>query len=222
MNDKDAKKWQMLEMGNGVTTSNGFWYHINLKQINEYIPGLEKKISIYSIIKIADAWVLSADGISLVLYFVLVYFSVHSITAFCISVFFYALFYFNTSSMVGVTLSKIVPIFGHDGFLYSTSAICLMGIGMNHLFSSIFIFTPDAYALWLGIFLVFGFKVGLVRVLINFLSSRIFKTRIHRQDRILNMLLIRYGMHHGILTKRVNQMQDELISITSYHKTRKK
>jgi hypothetical protein len=29
-------------------------------------------------------------------------------------------------------------------------------------------------------------------------------------------------MHHGILTKRVNQMQDELISITSYHKTRKK
>ena len=63
MNDKDAKKWQMLEMGSGITTSNGFWYHINLKQINEYIPGLEKKISIYSIIKIADAWVLSADGI---------------------------------------------------------------------------------------------------------------------------------------------------------------
>ncbi len=93
---------------------------------------------------------------------------------------------------------------------------------MNDLFSTIFVFTPDAYALWIGVALVFGFKVGLFRLLINFLSNRVAKTRIDREDRILNMLLIRYGMHHGILTKDVNQMQDELIRISNYHKIRKK
>jgi hypothetical protein len=41
-------------------------------------------------------------------------------------------------------------------------------------------------------------------------------------DRILNMVLIRYGYKEGLLTGNLKAMQDEFIRLANYHKTRKK
>ena len=77
-------------------------------------------------------------------------------------------------------------------------------------------------ALWYGIAMVFVCKVGLLRLLLRYLTAKFSKNSVMRQDRILNMLLIRYGLHHGILTKGVNEIQDELLRLKNYHKTRNK
>ncbi len=215
-------KWQMMEMPDGITTSNGSWYHITSQQIEKYVPGLFKKTTLERIIKQADAWVLSADAVSLLLFFLLVYLSVDPFLSFAISLIFYFVFYFNTSAIVGVSLSKLMLIFANDGFLYGLSAILLIGISVNTTLLSMFSLSIDMSAIWYGIALVFGLKVGLLRLLLKFLASKFSKGGIDRQDRILNMLLIRYGMHYGILTKGVNEMQDELIRLKNYHKTRKK
>ncbi len=214
--------WQMMEMPDGITTSNGSWYHITSEQIENYVPGLLKKTSLELIIKRADAWVLSADALSLLLYFILAYVSASPVVAFSVSLIFYLLLYFNTSIIVSVSLSKLMLIFANDGFLYGLSAILLIGISLNESVLSVVSLNIDTSAIWYGIALVFAFKVGLLRLLFRYLTSKFLKNRIERQDRILNMLLIRYGMHHGILTKGVNEMQDELIRLRNYHKTRKK
>lgn len=218
----EAGKWQMMEMPDGITTSNGSWYHITSEKIETYVPGLLQKITLEKVVKQADAWVVSADALSLLLYFLLAYLSVAPLYAFGIALLFYLILYFNTSAIVGVSLSKLMLVFANDGFLYGLSAILLIGISLSSNVLSMINLNVEMSAIWYGIALVFMFKVGLLRLLLRFLKSRFSKEGIDRQDRILNMLLIRYGMHFGILTKDVNEMQDELIRISNYHKTRKK
>ena len=219
----DGTKWQMMEMGDGITTSNGLWYHINEKQINTYVPGLLKKKPLHHIVKQADAWTLSADGLSLMLFFLLVYLKISPLLAAGIAVGFYLMWFFNTSAFVNVALSKIVQVFANDGFMYGVSALLLIGITLNSTIPSLgFDVGVSLSAVWYGIALVFLFKVGLLRLLLRYLASRSKKPFVELNDRVLNMLLIRYGMKYGILTKSVEELQDELIRIANYHKTRKK
>ena len=66
-------------------------------------------------------------------------------------------------------------------------------------------------------------KTGLVSMILQFFNSRFsskYSTAI--TDRALNMVLIRYGYKEGLLTGNLKTMQDELIRVTNYHKTRKK
>ena len=70
-------EWQMLELPDGITTSNGNWYHITREGIEEYVPGLLKEKPLELIIEEADAWMKSSDGLALMLFFVLVYMSVN-------------------------------------------------------------------------------------------------------------------------------------------------
>lgn len=216
-------KWQMMEMGDGITTSNGLWYHINEKQINTYVPGLLKKMPLKRIVKQADAWTLSADGLSLLLYFLLVYITVSPLLAAGISLLFYLFWYYNTSALVNVRLSKVMVMFANDGFMYGLSALLLIGITVNNTLQTLFFnFDVPFSAVWYGIVLVFLFKVGLLRYFLKYLAAKSDKPFVALHDRVLNMLLIRYGMKYGILTKTVSQMQDELIRLANYHKIRKK
>ncbi len=213
-------KWQMLEMPDGISTSNGIWYHITKERIEEYVPGLLKKVRLERIIQQADAWVVSVDGLALLLYFVLLFFGVAPLTAFTVSVLAFLFVYLNTPALTSVWASRLMQVFANDGFLYGISALILIAMSFNT--SGMIPFVPSQMTgVWYGVGLVFVFKVGLLRLLLKYIESKKQKA-VERQDRILNMLLIRYGMSEGILTKSVNEMQDELIRLQHYHKTRKK
>lgn len=214
-------KWKMMELPDGITTSNGSWYHINSIKIEEYVPGLLKERSLKKIIKEADAWVKSADGLALLLYFILVYVSVAPLLSATIAITFFVIWYLNTSVFVFIVASPIMKLVTNDGFIYMMSAVLLIGIAMQ---DSIFIFDSldiSLHAVWYGIILFFLFKVGLMRLFMRFISNRKPTQKIEMEDRILNMLLIRYGMKYGILTGKVDEMQNRLIDIANYHKTRK-
>lgn len=212
----------MMELHDGITTSNGSWYRINTAQIDKYVPELLKKIQLEQIIKQADAWVFSADVLSLFIYFLLVYLAVNPLIACIIALTFYLLFYFNTSAVVNVQLSRLIQIFSNDGLLYGLSAFFLIVISLNKSVLVSLSLNIEMGALWYGIAMVFVCKVGLLRLLLSYLTAKFSKNRVERHDRILNMLLIRYGIYHGILTKEVNEIQDELIRLKNYNKTRKK
>jgi hypothetical protein len=214
--------WQMLEMPDGITTSNGNWYHITTQEIDKYVPGLLKKYPVERIIEEADAWVKSSDGMALMLFFLLVYMSLSPLLATLISLVFYLFWYFNTGFFVNVTATPLAKILYKDGVIYTVSAILLIGISLNDTISSMGL-QVDFYALWYGLGLFFLFKVGLLRLLIEFLRSRFFgKPTVAKEDRVLNMLLIRYGMKMGVLTGKVEEMENKLIRTATYHKERKK
>lgn len=215
-------EWQMLELPDGITTTNGNWYHITREGIEEYVPGLLKKRPLEHIIKEADAWVKSSDGLALMLFFILAYMSVDPLIAALISVAFYFIWYFNSSVFVNVTATPIAKILNMDGVVYTVSGILLIGITVNDLISGMGI-TVEFSALWYGIALFFLYKVGLLSLAIQYIRDKYFgKPKVPKQDRILNMLLIRYGMKYGILTGKVEEMEKELIRVANYHKKKKK
>ena len=224
MSSRKAKsfKWQMMELPDGITTSHGNWYHITSKQIEQYIPGLLKRFSLERIIKEADAWVKSADSLSLFFYFGLAYASISPFPAFVISIAFFMIWYFNTGAFVNLASNPLIKILINDGFVYMVSAVLLIGITFNETMAAAFGIHVDFEAVWYGLVLFFLFKVGLLRLLILFIQSKTKIPKVEHQDRILNMLLIRYGMKEGILTGNIEAMQDRLIEIANYHKTRKK
>lgn len=214
-------EWQMMELPDGITTSNGNWYHITSEQIERYTPGLLKLYPLERIVKEADAWVKSSDGLSLFLFFILTYLSVTPWISFLVSILFFLLWFFNTSVFINLASSPIIKMLTNDGFVYIVSAALLIGIALYDTIAT-FGLVVRFEALWFGLILFFLFKVGLLRLLIKFIQSRTSQPAVELQDRVLNMLLIRYGMKTGILTGRINEMQDRLIEIANYHKTRKK
>lgn len=214
-------KWQMVELSDGITTSNGNWYHITSEKIEKYTPGLLKKYSIEKIIKEADAWVKSADGLSLLLFFMLSYLSVSPLLAAILAVAFFFIWYFNTSAFLNLVSSPVVKLVTTDGFVYTVTGALLIGISFAETIATYGI-SVDFDALWYGLVLFFLFKVGLLRLIIKFFQSKTSKPVIEMPDRILNMLLIRYGMREGILTGKISEMQDRLIEVANYHKTKKK
>ncbi|SMO97053.1 hypothetical protein [Gracilimonas mengyeensis] len=219
---RGRSKWQMLELSDGITTSNGNWYRITAEGIEEYIPGLLDKYPLEQIIEEADAWVKSADGLSLMLFFILVLVSLNPLLATLISLAFYLFWFFNTSAFVNIPSNPIVKFLSKDGVVYTISAIVLIGISLNDIMESLQL--PVSFeAIWYGLVLIFLYKVGLLRLLIQFIQKKTSgDSGPSREDRVLNMLLIRYGMKEGKLTGEVEDMEDELIRIKNYHKSKKK
>lgn len=217
--NNERQKWQMMELPDGISTSEGNWYHITDKQIRSYIPGLLDRYPLKTIIKEADVWVRSADGLSLFLFFVLVYLTVDPLIAAVCSVVFFFIWFYNTSAFVFISATPLVKALTNDGFVYVGSAILMMGIAFN---GSLFSLELDLSftALWYAIALFFLLKVGLLRLLIRLFQARTARPAYMMSDRILNMLLIRYAMKTGKLPENIEKMEDELIRIANYHKNR--
>ncbi|WP_018127870.1 hypothetical protein [Balneola vulgaris] len=203
-------EWNMMELQDGITTSSGNWYHTNSKQINNYIPGLLKKFKVEDIIKNADHWVASANGFSLVVYLILALLGVNPYLSGIISLLFFVMWYRNTSAFAYPGLNSLARLLNFDGFIYVISGASLIWLGMS-----------GAYvATWIGLVMFFLFKVGLLQLGMKWLDKK--SDKAERQDKILNMLLIRYGMKEGLMSGKIEDMQKSLINTVNYHKTRKK
>lgn len=205
-------EWNMVELPDGITTSNGNWYHTTSEAIQQYIPGLLKKHEIGKIIKNADHWVGSCNGISLILYLVLVLLGVDAFLSAGIALLFFLFWYYNTSAFVTPVLNVAARLFHFDGFLYVATAASLIYLSMQ----------GGLTATWVGLGLFFLFKVGLLKMLLTWISSKRSAQKATRQDRILNMLLLRYGIKEGLYSGNIQSMQDSLFKTVNYHKTRKK
>lgn len=212
----------MLELPDGITTSNGNWYHITRDGIENYVPGLLKNRPLERIIHEADAWVKSSDGFSLMLFFIIAFLGVAPWIAAAVSLAFYFFWYFNTGVFVNVISTPLAKLLNKDGVVYGVSALFLIGISINEITAGMGI-SVEFNAIWYGLILFFLYKVGLLRLMIEFSRKSFFGLpEVSKEDRILNMLLIRYGMKYGILTGKVNEMEKELVRIVNYHKQKKK
>ncbi|HAW79622.1 MAG TPA: hypothetical protein DEO59_07250 [Balneola sp.] len=205
-------EWNMVELPDGITTSNGNWYHTTSEEIQRYIPGLLKKHDLEKIVKNADYWVSSCNGMSLILYLVLVLLSLNPFLSGVICLTFFLFWYYNTSAFVTPVLNSVARLFHFDGFLYVATAASLIYLSMQ----------GNESATWVGLALFFMFKVGLLKMLLSWISVKTNKNKAPRQDRILNMLLVRYGIKEGLYSGNIQNMQDSLFKTINYHKTRNK
>lgn len=199
-------------MSDGITTSEGNWYHITRDGINKYIPGLLQKYTLDRIIREADAWMKSADALALFLYLILALAGLGAYISAAVALVFYLFWFFNTSAFVSPAFGKIMRLIQNDGVIYITAGAAFI----------YFAFTDALPLMWMGIVLFFLFKVGLLRLGLKWILSRNDQKGPEKSDRVLNMLLIRYGMKEGKLTGDIEHMRDELVRIANYHKERDK
>ncbi|MEX0856630.1 MAG: hypothetical protein WD016_00680 [Balneolaceae bacterium] len=211
-NEKRGRfKWQMLELPDGITTSSGNWYHITSEGIKNYLPGLLQKHSLEKIIREADAWLKSGDILSLMLYFILTLLAVNPYLAALVSIVFFVFWFFNTGAFVMVSLGPVIKVIQSDAFVYTVSGVVLIYFSFTGL-----------EAMWVGAGMLFLFKVGLLRLGIKYVLAKQSNLKTQMPDRILNMLLIRYGLKEGVLTGSVKEMEEELLRVINYHRKNKK
>lgn len=200
----------MLELPDGITTSDGNWYHITTIETEKYIPGILKKYRLERIVQDADAWLKFPDIFALLFYTALVLLAVNPLVSAIAALFLYLILYFNTSAIALPAFSPVVRLFHSDGLTY-------IFLGVFLIYFSFF----NVTAMWIGAALVFLLKVGLLRMALKYMASKI-SSITPMADRVLNMLLIRLGMREGLLSSSVEAMEKQLLQQVNQIKKKKK
>lgn len=201
-------KWEMVELPGGITTSRGSWYHITSSEIEKYVPGLLNLVSLEKIIKEADAWLNSPAPLAILVYFLSYFLGLEPLYACFLSVAFFVFWHSNVSAFVSAGFTPFIKLANSDVLIYFVSGALLIWMSFNEQLT----------ALWYGLGVFFIIKPGLLKLLI----STLFKNKFERSDRVLNMLLIRYGMKEGILTGAIKEMERQFFETSYYHKSKKK
>lgn len=200
----------MLELPDGITTSDGNWYHITSTGAEKYIPGLLKKYRLERIIQDADAWLKCPDIFALLFYFMLILLSVNPWVSAMAALLFYLLLFFNISTIALPAFSPVARWFHSDGLSYILITVFLIYFSLFNL-----------KAMWIGAALVFLLKVGLLRLTLKYITGKI-SSATPMADRVLNMLFIRLGLREGLLNNRVEAMEKQLLQQVNQIKKKKK
>lgn len=213
--------WELVELPGGLKTSMGHWYTITRKGIEAYAPGLLKRYSLEHLVRVADDWLRSREQFPVLIFMLLMYSPVGLGVTCVLSMVGYLFWKFQVSAWVYPWAHGLIKFVSNDMLLYG---LFIGGL----VYPSV---APDDWLKWalstremgvlIGVFLVV--KTGLFAILWEQLAQRLGSPNsVSMGDRVLNMVLIRYAYKEGILTKGVQNMQDELIRVANYHKTRKK
>jgi hypothetical protein len=185
----------------GIVSTSRNWYHTTREAINDFIPGLLKKKSLEEIIIEAEAWVKSPDSTSLLIYLGLSLLLPGWLCA-VLALAWFAFWYLNKSAFVKPALSKVFKVLNSDGTMMISSLIVLSYLGIEDQYLSV----------TLGIALYILFKVGLLRLL----AQRWWDGAgdgLPLNDRVLKMLLLRYGKKFDLQVPQVEKMEQEIVEL---------
>ena len=182
----------------GIVTRNRDWFHITSEHIDEYVPGLLEVISLESLIRDAEAWVRSADSLSLILLLVLL-FLVNPWLAALVALAFHWVWYNYKSGFVTIPLRRVLTIVNSDGFLMISAFIglTLLGVSGNYV------------AAVIGIVFFFLMKLGLLKMGWNMLA-RDYADAITLNDRVLKMVIIKHALREDLATGEVREMENQI------------
>jgi len=199
-----------IETKLGIITRTGDWFHITAKQIEKFVPGLLEKRSLDKLVEEANAWVRSADSISLTILLVLLFF-VHPVLAAVIATGVHFFWYRFKSGFVTIYLGKILKLMNTDGYLLITSLVVISAVGMNGQY----------LAAGIGLLFFFLMKLGLLKQLWDNIDKGVEK-KLSLNDRVFKMILVKYGMHYGLAPSQVEQMEDKFVELATSRKKGKK
>jgi hypothetical protein len=119
----------------GIVTRFGDWFHTTTDQIEEFVPGLLENIELVELIRAAQAWVKSADSLSMILLLCLLLL-VDPIIAAIITLVFHGLWYLYKSSFVTVSLNTVMEFLYKDGTQLLLSLVVISYLGVVGQYSA--------------------------------------------------------------------------------------
>ena len=203
----------VLETPFGILAHGGHWYFISREQIETYTPGLLEIHPLEKLLRIADRWIQSSATISLLVFILLSLLKFEafiSFTAAILAFFFWSSF---KTGFITVGSSYVINIIGSTPFIYLSTGICLSWLGMRGFHLEVL----------LGLILFFLTKFPLLKKIRDWVNIKLKGSGyVSEEDRVFNMILVRYGMAEGILTREVRELENQLFDLIHYNRKKKK
>ena len=208
----DDHQSAILETPFGILAPGGRWYFISRQQIEEYTPGLLQKYPLELLLKIADRWIQSSTILSLITFTVLFFVEVDIYTAFGCSILTFLIWSGMKSAFITKGTSSFINLIGGNIFIYVYSLVFFSYLGMNAFYDYL-----------LMVFILFILvKFPILRAIKNKVSYMLKGDQLKsEEDRVFNMILIKYAMSEGILTKGVKAMETQLFDLIHYNRQHK-
>ncbi|MDX1672755.1 MAG: hypothetical protein R3211_10470 [Balneolaceae bacterium] len=186
-----------IETKLGIITRSGNWYHITSDEIEEYAPGLLDKRSLDELVEAAEAWVHSADGLSMLAIMILLLL-INPWIAFLAVIAFHGLWYLSKSAFVNRQMVWLLELLNSAGFMFVLALFILsaLGIAGNYL------------GVGLGLVAFFLFKLGLLRKFWDILHRQFTGQPISLSDRVFKMVIIRYGLYEDTPPRDAEEMEE--------------
>ena len=209
---KTQQSFDFVESPSGIFTTAGHWFHITRDQIESYAPGLTNAISLNVLLKDAEAWVVSSDNVTLVVFLILSLF-MNCIIAGIVSLVFFPFWHYNKSAFVSFSSTKIIKLMNIEMLLVLLAVLMISIKGIHGEYVQVV----------LGFLFFFLFKFGWFRMLVNKWKGDEQKG-IPLNDRIMRMLIVKYSLHEGIdlREKNVNQWEKDIQNLLRKRKKKKK
>jgi hypothetical protein len=203
----------VLETPFGILAHGGHWYFISREQIDEYAPGLLKIHTLEKLLRIADRWIQSSASISLLVFILLSFLNFEPYLSFTGGV----LAFFSWSSLksgfITQASSYIINLLGSTPFIYLSIGLYLSWLGMQGRHAEVI----------LGLILFFITKFPLLKTIRDRINIRLSgSSYVSEEDRVFKMILIRFSMAEGILTREVRDLEQQLFDLIHYNRKNKK
>lgn len=186
-----------IETKVGIITRNRNWFHTTSGHIAQYAPGLLDVVPLDTLIRDAEAWVRSADSLSLILLFVLL-FLVNPWLAALITLAFHWLWYNYKSGFVVRPMGRFLSFINSDGFTMTTAFVVLSLLGMG----------GEYVAAVIGIVFFFLLKLGLLKMGWDKLAKGHAES-LTLNDRVLKMVIIKHAMYADTAPVEVQSMESQ-------------
>lgn len=196
MNSRRSHSINILETPFSTVTSAGHWFHATRDSVEDFVPGLLKKMEYETLIAKAVAWIDSADSLAMLLYFGLA-FIINPWIAAAIAFAYHFVWYENKSGFVNILFTPVLTIINKDLMQVGIAAVALSFMGINEMY----------LALTFGILFFFLFKVGLLRRLWDKLDLKKTGSSLPLNDRVLKMVLVRYAIYENMAPPSIERME---------------
>ncbi|MDX1638899.1 MAG: hypothetical protein R3281_13080 [Balneolaceae bacterium] len=194
----------------GIVTRYGDWFHTTRNQISTFVPGLLDEVELEDLVKSAQAWVKSADSLSMILILGLLLL-INPLWAVLATLVFHGFWYFNKSSFVMVSLNKLLQVLYKDGTQLLVSLVVLSYLGLMGRY----------LAAGIGLLFFFVLKLGLLRKLWDIIYRKWQDLPITLNDRVMKMVIVRFAMHLNMAPEQIEQMEEQIVNMAGNHRNRK-
>lgn len=186
-----------VDTPNGLFTAAGFWYRTRPDAIESLVPGLLKLEPLDDLLRQAERWIRSAEGLALWVFLTALILQGVFVAA-AVSILVYVVWYFVRSAIAGPLLQPLVNVLTQDVMVLLATVGIISYVGHSGR-------TADAL---IGLGWFFTYRFGWLRLLLDRWHDA---TRpLPMNDRILRMLLFRHAIRNGITPKPVQTMKDDI------------
>lgn len=199
MTPKSRHSINIIETPFSTVTSSGHWFHATRATIEDYTPDLLKKYSFEDLVNKAVVWIDSADSLAMILFFVLI-FTTNIWIATAGSFLFHIFWYQKKSAFVNIVMTPVLSLLNKDFFQLLVAAVALSFMGISGMYAGVGI----------GIVYFFLYKIGLLRRLWDKLDSSGTQDKLPLNDRVLKMVLVRYGLYENVPPAEAGRLDREV------------